>query len=68
MKNQSKLIFANVFALVAVLAILAISHALNVDLSLGSGAVVPQILLLIVPQMGFIFLLWKSYRVEKAFS
>lgn len=65
MKNQSKLILANLFALVAVLVILTISQLLNVDLALGSGAVLPQMLLLIVPQLGFVYLLWKSFNVER---
>ncbi|MFO7825009.1 MAG: hypothetical protein R6V72_13800 [Cyclobacterium sp.] len=66
MKNQSKLILANLFALVSVLVILAISQLLNVNMALGSGAVFPQTLLLVVPQLGFVYLLWKSFKLEKA--
>ncbi|MBD3627329.1 hypothetical protein [Cyclobacterium sp.] len=66
MKNQSKLILANLFALVSVLVILTVSQLLNVSLALGSGAVFPQMLLLVVPQLGFGYFLWKSFHVERA--
>ncbi|NHE55743.1 hypothetical protein [Cyclobacterium plantarum] len=66
MKNQSKLILANLFALVSVLVILTVSQLLNVNLAMGSGAVFPQMLLLVVPQLGFGYLLWKSFHAERA--
>lgn len=65
MKNTTKLIFANMFALVAVITIFSINKALGIEMGLGSQALVPAILLLAVPQMGFIYLYFKSLTEEK---
>ncbi|WP_162342250.1 hypothetical protein [Cyclobacterium salsum] len=63
MKNQTKLMLANLFALVSVSLILAVSSMFNLDLTWGSGALVPQVMLVLVPQAGFVYLLWKASRV-----
>ncbi|MBW3467065.1 hypothetical protein [Arthrospiribacter ruber] len=60
MKNKTKLILANMFALVAVVTIFSASKSLGIELGLSSQALVPTILLLAVPQMGFAYLYWKS--------
>lgn len=62
MKNQTKLVLANLFALVSVSVILAIASISNLDLTLGSGALLPQVLFVLVPQSGFVYLLWKVSR------
>lgn len=60
MKNQAKLIWANVYALVSVLAILAIVELLGIGMSTGAEGFVAKSILLIVPQLGFVYYLLKS--------
>lgn len=60
MKNTTKLILANMFALVAVITIISLSKIQGVELGFSSQALVPSVLLLIIPQMGFVYLYWKS--------
>ena len=62
MKNQTKLVLANLFALVSVAVIVSVCTLLNVDWSLGSGALLPQLALVLVPQSGFVFFLWKTHH------
>lgn len=64
MKNKTKLILANIFALVSVVLILTGTNLLGIDLSYGSGVVIPKIVLLFIPQAGFIYLHWKLYQSE----
>ncbi|WP_154857035.1 hypothetical protein [Cyclobacterium xiamenense] len=45
MKNQTKLVLANLFALVSVAVIVSVCTLLNIDWSLGSGALLPQLVL-----------------------
>lgn len=65
MKNTTKLILANMFALLALITIFSVSKSLGLELGFGSQALVPSILLLAVPQMGFIYLYWKSLTEGK---
>ncbi|WP_114752226.1 hypothetical protein [Pleomorphovibrio marinus] len=60
MKNQAKLIWANVFALVSVLAILAIVELLEIGLTTGTEGFLAKSILLIVPQLGFVYYLLRS--------
>ncbi|SEJ41427.1 hypothetical protein SAMN05192553_103769 [Cyclobacterium xiamenense] len=62
MKNQTKLVLANLFALVSVAVIVSVCTLLNIDWSLGSGALLPQLALVLVPQSGFVFFLWKTHH------
>ncbi|EOZ99253.1 hypothetical protein A33Q_0631 [Indibacter alkaliphilus LW1] len=60
MKNTTKLILANLFALVAVITVFSLSKTQGIELGFSSQALVPSALLLIIPQMGFAYLYWKS--------
>lgn len=53
---------ANLFALVSVSLILAAASIFNLDLTWGSGALLPQVMLVLVPQTGFVYLLWKASK------
>ncbi len=55
---------ANLFALVSVSLILAVASMFNLDLSWGSGALLPQLMLVLVPQAGFVYLLWKASKAS----
>lgn len=65
MKNRKKLILANVFALVAVLSILTVFNLLGIETGSAPGSILPNVLLLAVPQMGFFYFYWKSYQNKK---
>ncbi|WP_373496785.1 hypothetical protein [Aquiflexum sp.] len=62
MKNKTKLILANVFALVAVLSILTVFKLLGIEIGSAAGSILPNVLLLSVPQMGFFYFYWLSYQ------
>ncbi|PSL02278.1 hypothetical protein [Cecembia rubra] len=59
MKSKTKLILANVFALVAVLTVLTVSNLLGIQVN-GTGSLMPKILLLVLPQLGFIYFYLRS--------
>ncbi|RZS97122.1 hypothetical protein [Cecembia calidifontis] len=63
MKSKTKLILANVFALLAVVTVLTISNLLGVQVN-GSGSLMPKILLLVLPQLGFIYFYLRSSAEE----
>jgi hypothetical protein len=65
MKNKTKLILANVFALVAVLSLFAVFGLLGIDIGNAAGSILPNVLLLAVPQMGFFYFYWMSYQNKK---
>ncbi len=65
MKNKTKLILANVFALVAVLAILTVFKLQGIEIGSASGSMLPNVLLLAVPQIGFFYFYWMSYQNKK---
>ncbi|MEX2595223.1 MAG: hypothetical protein WD426_20845 [Anditalea sp.] len=64
MKNKTKLILANLFALVSVVLILTGTKLLGIDLGYGSGAIIPKFLLIFTPQLGFIYLVLQSSRFK----
>jgi len=64
MKNSTKLVLANVFALVAVVSIYLGTMFWGIDLSLFSGPVLPKILLVLLPQSGFIYLYWSLSKTK----
>lgn len=59
MKSKTKLILANVFALLAVVTVLSVSNLLGVQVN-GSGSLMPKVLLLVLPQLGFIYFYLRS--------
>lgn len=67
MKNKHKLILANVFALLAVVSILTVSSSLGFDIKNNSG-LVAKLLLVVVPQLGFIYLYFRYSVKEKVMA
>jgi len=65
MKNTNKLVLANVFALVAIVTILIISKLLGLEVGLSADAIIPNALLVSVPQIGFIYCYITSTRFER---
>lgn len=65
MKNKTKFILANLFALVAVLGLLSLYSALGINIKETSGSFVPQVALLCIPQLGFAFFYVKSLIAER---
>lgn len=64
MKNSTKLILANIFALVTVVSIYSVAMFWSLDLSLVSGPVFPKVLLMLLPQSGFIYLYWSLSKTK----
>lgn len=64
MKNKTKLIIANLFALVAVVSILTLFRSSGIEVGSASGSMIPNVLLLFIPQAGFIYFYWKSISNE----
>jgi hypothetical protein len=63
MTNRNKLIAANIFALVALLIILTGSHKLGLEIGISSDNFVPTVILMLVPQLGFVYS-WLSSGAE----
>lgn len=57
MKNSTKLILANVFALLAVVSILSVSNALGLSIMATPSLLIS---LIFIPQIGFFYFYWKS--------
>jgi hypothetical protein len=64
MKNKTKLILANVLALMAVVTVLSVFNLLGIQLK-GSGSIFPKLLLVVLPQVGFIYYYLKVSSKEK---
>lgn len=64
MKSKTKLILANVFALLAVVTVLSVSNLLGLKVN-GSGSLLPKVLLLVLPQLGFIYFYLRASVEEK---
>jgi hypothetical protein len=65
MKNTNKLVLANVFALVAIVTILTVSKLLGLEVGLSAEAVIPNAMLVMVPQIGFIYCYVTSTREDR---
>ena len=68
MENQKKLLLAHLFALVSLLLIMAASNLLKLNLSIDEGVTFLHVLLVVVPQVGFGYLLWNTFKTEKTLS
>ncbi|WP_291780871.1 hypothetical protein [Cecembia sp.] len=64
MKYKNKLILANVLALLAVVTIVSVSSLLGVEIGGGSPLLL-KLLLVLVPQVGFIYFYLKVSAEEK---
>ncbi|KEO75552.1 hypothetical protein EL17_00215 [Anditalea andensis] len=56
MKNSYKLIFANIFAMISITTILTVSKMMGYEVGLYASSFIPNLLLISVPQFGFIYL------------
>jgi hypothetical protein len=65
MKNKTKLILANAFALVAVFTMLTVFKLSGIETGSNSVSMLPNVLLLTVPQVGFFYFYWMSYQNRK---
>ncbi len=66
MKNQLRLLWANAYALVSVLSILAVVVSLEIELGVGVSGLVAKMSLFVIPQLGFVYYLLKGkYRANK---
>jgi len=64
MKNKTKFIKANLYALFAVLSILTIYDMVGIEIGNSVSAIVPNAFLLLAPQLGFAWYYWRSYSVK----
>ncbi|MFN3802906.1 hypothetical protein [Belliella pelovolcani] len=64
MKNTTKLILANAFALLAVVVFLTVGSTFGVEVKSASASLMVKALFFLVPQMGFIYLYWNSLKKE----
>jgi hypothetical protein len=65
MKNTTKLILANVYALLAVVALLGVFNSLGIEIGNSAGALLPNITLLTLPQLGFIYFYGMTFKTSK---
>jgi len=65
MKKRTQLVLANIFALVVVVSIYILTKLMGIEISLESGPILPKILLVLLPQAGFIYLFWNLPKTEK---
>jgi hypothetical protein len=65
MTNKMKLILANLFALLSVVLIYTASTMWGIDLSFGSGNILPKIILMLIPQLGFLYLYLNLPKLRK---
>jgi putative Mn2+ efflux pump MntP len=65
MTNLKRLILANVFALVAVVALLGVFKFLGIEIGKLSGSFLPNFILLTVPQVGFAYFYWMTVKNRK---
>ncbi|MCL6259978.1 hypothetical protein M3O96_12815 [Aquiflexum sp. TKW24L] len=64
MKNRTKFIKANIYALFAVLSILTIYNMVGIGIGNTVSAIIPNTFLLIAPQLGFVWYYWRSYSLR----
>ncbi len=65
MSNRNKLIAANIFALFATIIMLVAGKTLEIEFGLAAENLTPTILLLLIPQLGFVFT-WLTHREVKS--
>ncbi|WP_158858178.1 hypothetical protein [Lunatibacter salilacus] len=65
MNNLTRLILANVLALVAVVALLAVFKFLGIEIGNSAGSFLPNIILLTVPQIGFVYFFLMTFKIKK---
>lgn len=64
MKNKTKFIKANLYALFAVLSILTFYDMVGIEIGKNVSSVIPNAFLMIAPQLGFVWYYWRSYSVK----
>ena len=63
MKNQTKLILANIFALVSVAMIITGMKLSGLEIGFSAGSILFTSLLVLIPQMGFFYFYFKSIKL-----
>ncbi|MCH6234288.1 hypothetical protein [Cognataquiflexum rubidum] len=64
MKNRTKFIKANIYALFAVLSILTFYDMVGIEIGNSVSSILPNAFLLFAPQLGFVWYYWRSYSVK----
>jgi hypothetical protein len=64
MKNKTKFIKANIYALFAVLSIMTFYDIVGIEIGNSVSAIIPNAFLLIAPQLGFAWYYWRSYSLK----
>jgi len=64
MKNRTKFIKANLYALFAVLSIMTVYDMTGIEIGNSVSAIVPNAFLLFVPQLGFVWYYWRSLSLK----
>ncbi|MCH7399518.1 hypothetical protein MM236_16055 [Belliella sp. DSM 107340] len=62
MKNTTKLVIANVFALISVVVFLLLGNMYGLEFKDASTSLLSKALLVLIPQLGFIYLYWMSLK------
>lgn len=65
MNNLTRLILANVFALVSVVALLGVFNFLGIEIGNSAGSFLPNFILLTVPQLGFVYFYLMTFKNRK---
>ncbi|MCH7415213.1 hypothetical protein MM213_17060 [Belliella sp. R4-6] len=64
MKRKIKIVLANVFALLSVVVFLLLGNLFGIDFRNETTPLLAKALLMIIPQIGFVYLYWMSLKVE----
>lgn len=64
MKNKTKFIKANIYALFAVLSIMTFYDMVGIEIGNSVSAIIPNAFLLIAPQLGFVWYYYRSYSLK----
>lgn len=65
MNNLTRLILANVFALLSVVALIGVFKFLGIEIGKSAGSFLPNFILLTVPQIGFAYFYWMTFKNRK---
>lgn len=62
MKNTTKLVIANIFALISVVVFLLLGNLYGLEFKNSSTSLLSKALLVVIPQLGFIYLYWMTVK------
>ena len=65
MNNLTRLILANVFALLSVVALIGVFNFSGIEIGNSAGSFLPNFILFTVPQLGFVYFYLMTFKNRK---